>query len=596
MKNKKIKLLALSAVLLLAGGAFVANHNSLQDETRVVEAAEGDTQNIAIRADGTRISPGTNQMFVYLEDTPSVTKDDIKVTIIEFDSETFNAGYRDTWLNHVCTIGDYVPTTGYLYIILPNGFPAGCDLKLTVNISFTLDGVNYSQDLKFVSDVYINESAVNLSAPTGAVLSSERVLTFNSVENATGYHVEYRSEDKETVIYEEDVTNGQTLSASLPNGTYYVFIRANGNKNDYLDSEYVEVTGTYVVEDTVALPIALDEEQTKISGAGVAIYFADKPAIELDDINVQLVSFYLPENPNTTNSITGKVEYIPSTGRFYFTLAAGYLASHNVECTFKVSYVYNGAYYEQEVSFVSNELVTDTVKAAINWQYDNDDEPTAVRFIGTIENVLLDNIESVDFVFALDGVERTVAVETLYKSISGLDGFGEEENKYYAVYILKGLDAKDDEGNYKYRGLPFSADIKVTLKDETVVTAKEAKSFTLKPAASAVNSIAIDGTKTKVEGAGVFVYLSDTPAITVDDINVEILSYTSNDHPGVATSVMASKPVKDRYITTTGEFYFKISAGVPDGCDAEMVVRISYTLDGAYYQQDITFVGNAYQG
>ena len=670
MKIKKIRLFALSAVLLLAGGAYVANYNNLQDETRVVEAAESVTistaeefiscfdgsakyynRNIVITADldlegheftgtgnvnmagefqgtfdggGHTVKNFSANCLFNIIGTNGIVKDLNLIGKKYGNVSGFGfLCYRNNGTIDNCFVSVTVDTACNTYgafALENNGTISNSASYMTINdgntfYSFaktvgTIENCSYNTnntglvaqtgtaklDEKITAISRGNEDVVQvkLEAPSNATIV-DNVLSFDLVENATSYQIEYR-DNEGNVKAKEKITSGQELSVILGNGSYNVFIKSIGNGVEYLDSSFVQVTGTYEVTDVVSNPIVINEESTKISGSGVEIYFADKPAITLNDIDVELVSFYLPENPNTTNSITGKVEYIPSSGRFYFTLAAGYNASHNVECTFKVSYVYNGAYYEQEVSFVSNEFVTDTVKAAINWQYDNDDEPTAVRFIGTVENVNIENLERVDFVFALDGVERTIEVETLYKSITGIEGFEEAENKYYAVYVLKGLDAKDDEGNYKYRGRSFSADIKVTLKDETVVRAKEAKSFTLKPAASAVNSIAIDAEKTKVEGAGVFVYLSDKPAITVDDINVEILSYTSNEHPGVATNVMASEPVKERYYTSNGEFYFRIAQGVPNGCDAEMVVRISYTLDGAYYQQDITFVGNAYQG
>lgn len=667
MKNKKIKLFALSAVLLLAGGAYVANHNNLQDETRVVDAAESVTistveefiscfdgsakyynRDIVLTADldleGHEFTGNVNMAGEF-----QGTFDGGGHTVKNFSANClFNIIGTNGIVKDLNLIGTkYGNVSGFGFLCYQNnGIIDNCFVSVTVNTACNTYGAfalmnkgtisnsasymtindgntfySFARDAGTIENCSYNANNTGLVAQTGTAKLDENitatsrgnegvvhvkleapsnativdnVLSFDLVENATSYQIEYR-DNEGNVKAKEKITSGQELSVILGNGSYNVFIKSIGNGVEYLDSSFVQVTGTYEVTDVVSNPIAINEESTKISGAGVAIYFADKPEIALNDIDVELVSFYYPADPNATNSIASKVEYISGTGRFYFTLTAGYLASHKVECTFKVSYVYNGAYYEQEVSFASNELVTDTVKAAINWQYDNDDEPTAVRFIGTVENVKIENLERVDFVFALDGVERTVEVNTLYTSISGLDGFAEEENKYYAVYVLKGLDAKDDEGNYKYRGRSFSADIKVTLKDETVVTAKEAKSFTLKPAASAVNSIAIDGTKTKVEGAGVFVVLSDKPAVAMADIDVEILSYTSNDYPGVATSVMANAPAKV-YYNPDGTLYFTIGAGVPNGCDAEMVVRISYTLDGAYYQQDITFVGNAYQG
>lgn len=83
--------------------------------------------------------------------------------------------------------------------------------------------------------------------------------------------------------------------------------------------------------------------------------------------------------------------------------------------------------------------VSFSAKSAINYQYDNDEAPTAVRFIGTLTNVNAETVESVTLSFVKDGVAANKEVElyTLYTSVA--DTFVAADNTYYVVYILNGV-------------------------------------------------------------------------------------------------------------------------------------------------------------
>lgn len=86
MKNKKIKLFALSALLLLAGGAYIANYNNLQDETRVVEAAEGITISDSSKVEGTGFWIYINEYKDYTD----LTVDNFTFEFISFSSKTYS--------------------------------------------------------------------------------------------------------------------------------------------------------------------------------------------------------------------------------------------------------------------------------------------------------------------------------------------------------------------------------------------------------------------------------------------------------------------------------------------------------------------------
>ena len=103
----------------------------------------------------------------------------------------------------------------------------------------------------------------------------------------------------------------------------------------------------------------------------------------------------------------------------------------------------------------------------------------------------------------------------------------------------------------------------------------------------------IDATLTKVEGAGIQIFLSDIPALTKEDITISVKSFTSTTYANYEEQILSSCALQE-YNTVTGRVYATVSAGFPDGSDVVMVVSLSYTLNGVTYSQDLTFTGNAY--
>ena len=79
--------------------------------------------------------------------------------------------------------------------------------------------------------------------------------------------------------------------------------------------------------------------------------------------------------------------------------------------------------------------------AKMNYQYDDDTTPNAVRLIGTIINVDVTTIDSITLHFVKNDVPANKDIElyTVYESISGLEGFEKAENTYYAVYVINGV-------------------------------------------------------------------------------------------------------------------------------------------------------------
>lgn len=106
--------------------------------------------------------------------------------------------------------------------------------------------------------------------------------------------------------------------------------------------------------------------------------------------------------------------------------------------------------------------------------------------------------------------------------------------------------------------------------------------------------ISIDGTKTKIEGAGVHIYLADKPNLSIEDINVTIVSFESTQFAGYKDSIMNSGFKKIHYIVDQGWLYGTVVNGFPNDGDQVMIINVSYTFEGVLYSQDIKFVSNAY--
>lgn len=105
--------------------------------------------------------------------------------------------------------------------------------------------------------------------------------------------------------------------------------------------------------------------------------------------------------------------------------------------------------------------------------------------------------------------------------------------------------------------------------------------------------IAIDSTKTKVEGAGIHIYLADKPGLTIDDFTITVVSFESTQFAGYKDQLMGATS-KVHYIAGEGWLFSTIAAGFPNDGDQVMVVNVSYVLNGVTYSQNLKFVSNAY--
>ena len=104
-------------------------------------------------------------------------------------------------------------------------------------------------------------------------------------------------------------------------------------------------------------PINIDASKTKVEGAGIHIYFADKPNLNLSDINITIVSFESTQFAGYHDQIMAgatKVHYIQAEGWFFATIAAGFPNDGDQVMVVNVSYVLDGVTYSQSLTFVGN--------------------------------------------------------------------------------------------------------------------------------------------------------------------------------------------------------------------------------------------------
>ena len=459
-----------------------------------------------------------------------IVKDILKANEIEGSGNTVTNTNEVTKNNIVSKVLAQVntPTDGKIDI----RFVAGID-------SYTYGYAQFNITLKDTNgDVVINKAMPVSHAYLGVAVKDEIVYATNTEYFGEGcnYLIAYTltgvPSDFWDYKFEVTASIGNTASdLTATSSESSTKVITNMIENDQED------------DTTDAQPISIDEDKTKVDGSGIHIYLVDKPAITMDDINVEIVSFESTQFAGYKDAIMAgatKVHYVADQGWFLATVANGFPNGGDQVMVVKISYLLDGVSYSQELKFVGN----------------------AYQVQKSLEEVKLD-------------------------AITELEGYADEN--YYSSANWALVETAIVEGTTAINNATTETEVESAL--ESALNAIDAIT---KDNLGETKPISIDETKTKVEGAGVFVVLKDKPAVTMDDINVEIVSFESNDYPAVADQVMANKPAKV-YYNADGTLYFTIAGGVPNGCDAVMVVKISYLLDGVSYSQELKFVGNAYK-
>ena len=564
MKTKnKSKLLILAALTLVSSSAVSLKSYVFPQENIIVKAKE-----VSINIDASQTKIEGAGVIIFLSDKPNITVDNLKVTIKSFESTQFE-NYKDTILSKGIENPEYNPENGRFYGTISNGFPNGSDVKILINVSYELNGDTYSKDLLFEGNKYNpNYGLSALNAPMNAKIINN-VLTFDEVSNATGYHIEYRKENKVDKVYEQDVQNGETLNPIIAQGTYYVFIKALGDGETYGDSEYIEVDGTYIAQEIEALPIQIDASLTKIEGAGVEIYFAEMPDISLSDINITILDFESTQFANYKDSIMNngfnKVDYNPSTGRFFGTIANGFPNDSDVVITFRIMYSYNESLYMQDLVFVSN------VYKANYGSLITLDSPTNARVEGN--KIFFDEVANASSYHIQYHKESDDSVVFESDITSGSELESRLDAGSYKIYIK----AVGDEENYADSIYVEASNIYVVSEIELPTVGEP---------------IAIDEEQTKITGAAVEIYLKDKPNIPSIAIQAKLVYFDSKE--GDPNNLLESQFLSKEYNQENGRLFLTLANGYDESLTPKHIIKISYELNGKTYLQELQFVKNQY--
>ncbi len=368
-----------------------------------------------------------------------------------------------------------------------------------------------------------------------------------AVANASGYHIQFL-DSNDVVKAEQDITNGGTITClgSLAAGTYKVQAKAVGN-GEYEDSDYVIINNSFVIasssgsEESGNTPSENEYytvEAKATSGAANHFKFTWKS----NEYKVTKA----PTREDCSVSV-GSVDHIDKP-----TLTAEYLEVNIV----------TGAESNRNVSII---LHTDN----------GDFKLTMIISGGVYTNEC--TVESVD-----------CNHETNEEIIASVE---EKINAIGTVELTKECKAKIDAARDEYNKLDDSLKSRVT-NYETLRDAEAEYERLLNTLDLVERPIAIDESQTRMEGAGIFVYLKDKPNISLDDFTITAVLFESTQF-GYAKDNMMKEPNKVEYIQQNGKLYFTVEQGFDQGFT--FIFNVTYTIDSTIYTQNITIVDNAYQ-
>lgn len=191
----------------------------------------------------------------------------------------------------------------------------------------------------------------------------------------------------------------------------------------------------------------LDNDKiTPISGAYLTLYVSKAGIVRID-----------------THFTGTKTTYVVSEGvKLYSHEGAGiedYLFEFEVEAN-KTYYVYaSGSKVMINSISYTEEIANPT--ATVYYQYDNDENPTAVRFISELV-CDPDYIDTIQYSFTKDGVpaKNEVKIYTVYSSIADQAEFTQKDNTWYAVLSLTGYVSE-------YEGSELVVTLNVTFRNDT---------------------------------------------------------------------------------------------------------------------------------
>ena len=178
-----------------------------------------------------------NDVRIYVGNTYQTTIALRSSTVISNGSNVYFELLRNVNTNELdikMSTGDAIHTGIYVNSI-NNVFADYRDSSLNVayvNTHFRVSYTYYDSQVYDVIYLYINTSAVKLATPVLTV--SGNTISWNSINNATGYNIQYSADGHQ---YEYVVTNFHNTSYVCSNSGYYV-VQANAPLGTYENSEW----------------------------------------------------------------------------------------------------------------------------------------------------------------------------------------------------------------------------------------------------------------------------------------------------------------------------------------------------------------------
>ena len=505
------------------------------------------------------------------------------------------------------------------------------------SISMQIDKSSDLRNTIKISNVNWEVTVSQLKAPEGIVIADEpsdgsKVIQFAPVSGATGYTVVYVDAETGEEVAREDVAQpGAKLTTKLEDGTYKVYVMAKGDGINSSDSAlsstfaYLLVGEIEEVDPNEKVDINFGEESNLPlntfvywndqwwCGSNVVVheaYLLNKVAVfdyeyspeSSTDWGFQVFYKNAGLTQGKTYTLTLNIYSEDAVNAKVNGQTKSLVAGDNA---IEVEYIEGGAANASlSIQFDKSSDLRNTVKISdVIWASDDAGDSGNVGGSEDNGNKLSDVVGAVinpvpeGYIFACAPTEGAVGYHLQVLNSNGevvaeqditngglITCTSELEAGIYTIQVKAVSDGTLEDSNY------------VVVTSNFEVKDKSNEETPSEPEGPVVEgqAIAIDASKTKVEGAGIHIYLLDKPLITIDDINIAIVSFESTQFAGYKDAIMAGA-TKVHYVVEQGWVFATVANGFPNEGDQVMVVNISYTLDSVTYAQNLTFVGNAYQ-
>ena len=565
---------------------------------------------LPVLTEKTRVD-GAGVMIYFDNSTLSLSSaDDVETIDLDVRGKANGSDVLDETLSVTNSqIDSIVASEARLYIVLNKGFNAGDNYTHYIQANLTIDNIVYTAELEFVGNVLTkwNGKATRTDAPTDLSATYDAASKTMNVSwtNPTDFDsIQVDLVKDGTTVFTKTVTeSGLTIgesdlsTGSFETGNYIVRVAA---LNDDLVSDKVNVSVVVGELESVSLPIVTDDAKTKIVGTGVSIYF-DNSKLGLTGSTVNDVTLdiafegtadegsaygaYATGGAAQISIASQQIDTITDTeARIYLALNAGLPDTNLYTHKFTIKLTVGSTEYTSVVEFYNNALKSvdgNPTKAEaptdLSATYDAASKTMNVSWTNPTD------FDSIQVDLVKDGT--TVFTKTVTES--GLT-IGESDLSTGSF----------ETGNYTVKAKTLSGEL-VSESASVSVVVGQLEECEL--------NFVMDSSKTKISGAGVFVYFDNSAtAITgsnASDVTVSIkLTGSCDEDSSFQTWVTGGSDE----LKLTGSYnfqdysadgsqaciYFTMDKGLPDDSKFTHVFDISFTIGSKIYSGRVQFYNN----